>query len=98
VTDVIYIELGAGAAELRRMHAAMSAGALEAPEPFAYHPHITLAQELPQEQVAAAEGLARRQWREYKGERRFQAATATFVQNTQGNCWIDLADYSLKKT
>ena len=98
VTEVIYIELGAGAGELRRMHAAMSTGALEFPEPFPYHPHITLAQELPHEQVAAADELARRRWREFEGERRFRAARATFVQNTPGNCWVDLAEYSLKKT
>ena len=98
VTEVIYIELGAGAGELRRMHAAMSTGALEFPEPFPYHPHITLAQELPHEQVAAADELARRRWREFEGERRFRAAKATFVQNTPGNCWVDLAEYSLKKT
>ena len=98
VTEVIYIELGAGAGELRRMHSALSAGPLEFPEPFPYHPHITLAQELPHEQVAAADELARRRWREFEGERRFQAAKATFVQNTPGNCWLDLAEYSLRKT
>ena len=97
VTEVIYIELGAGAEQLRRMHAAMNAGPLEFPEPFAYHPHITLAQELPHEQVAAADELARRRWRGFEGERRFQAARATFVQNTLGNCWVDLAEYSLRK-
>ena len=98
VTEVIYIELGAGADQLRRMHAAMSSGPLEFPEPFPYHPHITLAQELPHEQVAAADELARRRWRGFEGERRFQAARATFVQNTLGNCWLDLAEYALRKT
>ncbi len=98
VTEVIYIELGAGAGELRRMHAAINGGPLEFPEPFPYYPHITLAQELPHEQMAAAEELARRRWREFEGERRFRAAKATFVQNTLGNCWIDLAEYSLRKT
>src|ERR1035437_5882723 len=47
VTNVIYIEISAGAADLRRMHAALNAGALEFEEPFPYHPHITLAQEIP---------------------------------------------------
>src|SRR5580692_4864485 len=46
VTDVIYIEVGRGAAELRRIHEAMNAGSLEFQDPFPYHPHITLAQEL----------------------------------------------------
>jgi hypothetical protein len=76
----------------------MNSGPLEFLEPFPYHPHITLAQELPHEHVVAAEELARRRWREFEGERRFQAGGATFVQNTLGNCWIDLAEYSLKKS
>jgi 2'-5' RNA ligase superfamily len=96
VTDVIYIEVGGGTDQLRRMHAAMSTGPLEFPEPFPYHPHITLAQELPHEQVAATETLARRRWDEFQGERKFKAAHATFVQNSLGDRWVDLAEYSLK--
>ena len=42
VTDVIYIQVGAGAAELRRMHVAMNAGTLEFKDPFPYHPHIKI--------------------------------------------------------
>ena len=63
VTDVIYLEVGEGAAELRRMHAAMNSGALEFDEPFAYHPHITLAQEVPRDDVPAAYELATRRWK-----------------------------------
>ena len=55
VTNVIYLELGQGAAEMFRMHAAMNSQALEFDEPFAYHPHITLAQEIPPGEVAAVE-------------------------------------------
>ena len=95
VTDVIYIEVGAGAAELRRMHAAMNAGTLEFQDPFPYHPHITLAQEIPPEQVAATNELAQRRWAEFQGERRFRVERAVFVQNTLNNCWIALAEYSL---
>src|ERR1700736_696037 len=47
VTNVIYIEVGAGAADLHHMHKAVNRDALAFDEPFAYHPHITLAQELP---------------------------------------------------
>jgi hypothetical protein len=95
VTDVIHIAVGAGAAELCGMHAAMNAGTLEFRDPFPYHPHITLAQELPREQVASTERLARRLWRDFSGDRRFRVEQAVFVQNTLNNCWIDLAEYSL---
>jgi 2'-5' RNA ligase len=93
VTNVVYLEIGKGAAELVGMHGAMCHGALRFDEPFAYHPHITLAQEVPADSVAEVHETARRRWREYRGERSFQAEQAVFVQNTLTNCWIDLAEY-----
>lgn len=95
VTDVVYIELGAGAAELRRMHAAMNRSALDFVEPFLYHPHLTLAQEIAHPDVAAVRDLADERWRHYEGPRRFRAERAVLVQNTLTNRWIDLAEYSL---
>src|SRR5690348_13580417 len=47
VTNVIYIEVAQGKTELYRMHQALANHDLAFPEPFPYHPHITLAQELP---------------------------------------------------
>jgi len=95
VTNVIYLELGQGAAEMCGIHTAMNSQALEFDEPFAYHPHITLAQELPIGKVAEVSEMAARCWREYAGKRSFCAEHAVFVQNTLSNCWIDLAEYSL---
>ena len=96
-TEVIYIEIGAGAGELRNMHRGMNSATLEFEEPFPYHPHITLAQELAPGQVTAVNQLARRRWQEFQGERRFGVGEAVFVQNTLHDCWIDLAGYSLGK-
>jgi 2'-5' RNA ligase len=95
LTGVVYIELGKGGDELGRMHAAMNTTALAFHEPFVYHPHITLAQELPIGTVAEVSEMAARRWREYPGKRSFCAEHAVFVQNTLSNCWIDLAEYSL---
>ncbi len=95
VTDVVYIELGAGASELRRMHAAMNRSVLDFDEPYEYHPHLTLAQEITHENVVRVRDLAVQRWREYNGPRRFRADRAVLVQNTMNNCWIDLAEYSL---
>jgi 2'-5' RNA ligase len=92
---VIYIEIGAGAQELYQLHSVMNTSALEFAEPFPYHPHITLAQEVPHEQVGELTELARRRWAEYTGSRTFRAERAVFVQNTLENCWLDLAEYSL---
>jgi len=94
-TDVIYIEIGSGASELYSLHAAMNRSALAFHEPYEYHPHITIAQEIPHDRVDEMVELARRQWREYTGPRTFRAERAVFVQNTCENCWVDLAEYAL---
>jgi 2'-5' RNA ligase len=95
VTDVIYLGVGRGGAELKRVHQIMNSGALAFQEPFAYHPHITLAQELPCDKVAAIREMARTLWHEYPGPRSFRADHAAFVQNSLANEWIDLAQYAL---
>jgi 2'-5' RNA ligase len=94
-TEVIYIGIGGGGSELADLHAAMNSGALAFAEPYEYHPHITLAQEIPHERVEELTALARRRWEEYEGPRTFRAERAVFVQNTVDNCWVDLAEYLL---
>jgi hypothetical protein len=94
-TDVIYIEVGAGATDLRRMHQSMNSNCLHCCERFDYHPHITLAQEIPDGRVAEVHELARRRWAEYRGPRSFTADRAVFVRNTRLNRWIDLAELTL---
>jgi 2'-5' RNA ligase len=94
-TNVIYVELRSGREELSSMHDALNGKALVFEEPFVYHPHVTLAQEIPPGEVAAVHELAGRRWKEFQGERVFQADHAAFVQSTAGNCWIDLANFAL---
>ena len=98
VTDVIYLEVGAGAAELCDIHEAMNANSLAFKEPFAYHPHVTLAQDLPHQAIADVLELAKRRWQEFRGGRRFRAERAVFVQNTISDRWLDLAEYRLGST
>jgi 2'-5' RNA ligase len=95
VTNVIYLELGQGAPEMFRIHDAMNSEALAFDEPFAYHPHITLAQEIPPGEVESVNRKANELWDAYTGPRTFRAERTAFVQNTLGNCWIDLAEFSL---
>src|SRR5579872_3085837 len=81
VTNVIYIGVGGGSAQLRLMHAATNAASLAFEEPFVYHPHTTLAQEIPHDQVQHTHDLATRRWNEFRGERHFRAGHAVLVQN-----------------
>jgi 2'-5' RNA ligase len=94
-TDVIYIGIGRGATELDRMHTALNSDVLAFPEPYLYHPHVTLAQEVSHDRVPELCERASRYWSEYRGSHVFRAERAMFVQNTVDNCWADLAEYSL---
>jgi hypothetical protein len=94
-TDVIYLEVGEGADELRKMHREMNTRALEFYEPYPYHPHVTLAQEIVPGRVPELHERALRRWREYNGPRRFRAEEGVFVQSTIDECWLDLAKFSL---
>jgi len=95
LTNVVYLELGEGSRQMYALHQAMNTDALHFNEPFVYHPHITLAQEVPAAEVDSVRERARAMWAAFDGPRGFRAEHATFVQNTMGNCWIDLAEYSL---
>src|SRR5271157_2088842 len=46
ISDVIYVEIGAGGDRLKEMHAVLNTDCLSCHENFPYHPHVTLAQEL----------------------------------------------------
>ncbi len=97
VTNVIYLDLAAGREELLDMHASLNGDALAYAEPFAYHPHITLGQELTPEQFEAGLELCRKRWAEYTGPRSFPVETITFVKNS-GNCgWSDLKDVAMSR-
>jgi hypothetical protein len=96
VTNVIYIAVGVGLPDLHRMHGALNANSLQYAEPFAYHPHITLAQEIPAADHAAALALCQTRWREYSGPRNFPVETLTFVQNTTSCGWVDLSEAHLE--
>jgi hypothetical protein len=96
VTNVIYIGIGDGLTELHAMHGKFNAEALQYKEPFPYHPHITLAQEIPAADHAKVHELCLTRWREYDGPRQFPVETLTFVQNTSKCGWLDLAETHLE--
>lgn len=96
VTNVIYIAIGSGLADLHSTHAKMNGAGLRYTEPYPYHPHITLAQELTEAEHPAALQLCLERWKEYTGPRQFPVETLTFVQNTSNCGWIDLAEAHLE--
>jgi len=95
VSDVIYLAVGPDTDRLREMHAVLNSEGLEFAEPFEFVPHITLAQDLNPGEVSLLREVAEKRWAEYRGQRSFRVETITFVQNTEGNNWIDLGEYRL---
>jgi 2'-5' RNA ligase len=89
-TDVVYIELDQGSRELSEMHEQLNHGAVEYAEPYRFHPHITLAQNISPESVQETLRQARQFWSEWKGSVTFPVEELSFVQNTTGKVWLDL--------
>ena len=95
VSDVIYVRIAGGSGELKQMHDALHAGALQGPEDFPYHPHVTLAQELKSDEVDELVHVAGRRWAECPFPKNLRVEKVVFVQSTGGNEWVDLAECEL---
>ena len=95
VSDVIYVNLEEGGEQLRLMHDVLAVDGLEFTEQFAYHPHITLAQELKPDELDELVAVARARWAEFALDKSFRVEKIAFVQNTRRNEWIDLAECAL---
>ncbi|WP_074788512.1 2'-5' RNA ligase family protein [Austwickia chelonae] len=55
VTQVSYLRVRTGAEECRALSAAICSGPLDAPQRYPYHPHVTLAHDLPEDVLDRAE-------------------------------------------
>jgi len=99
VSQAIYLSLARGADAIERLHHRLNAGQLEFAEPFTFHPHVTLAQEVKPERLDEVVAHARKVWQEWNGARRFLAERLVFVQNGVSenglSQWIDLAKCDL---
>ena len=94
-TNVVYLSIANGFHDLHRIHRRLNQNALQFAEPYPYHPHITLAQGLPAEQVKDVVARARGRWDDYRGPRYFPCHSMYFVQGTSDSKWIDLAEVRL---
>jgi 2'-5' RNA ligase len=98
VSDVIYIQITTGSAELNEMHAAMNAEGLRCQEDFAYQPHVTLAQDLKPDEVDELVRVARSRWADCPCPKTFRLEKVVFVQNTCRNEWVDLGECELGRS
>jgi 2'-5' RNA ligase len=94
-TGVIYVAIGTGMNELKRMHLRLHQSSLASPESQVYHPHVTLAQDFPPEKLGDMGRLAKQRWAEFSSPHSFNVECLTFVQNTTTNQWLDLEEFPL---
>ncbi|HLG95656.1 MAG TPA: 2'-5' RNA ligase family protein [Bryobacteraceae bacterium] len=95
VSDVIYVGVEKGSEQLRHLHDGLAVEGLQSREEFAYHPHVTLAQDLKPDELDELLTVARARWAEVPFEKTFRIEKLVFVQNTRTNEWIDLAECAL---
>jgi 2'-5' RNA ligase len=95
VSDVIYIGVGRGREDLERLHADLNVEGLKFAEPYPYHPHVTLAQELKGDEVDELARVARARWAESDVPKVFRVEEVFFVQNTRRKQWLDLGESAL---
>jgi 2'-5' RNA ligase len=92
---VVYVSVTVGRADLERMHNALNTGAVAFEEPFPYHPHITLAQDISPDAIETVLERARDFWNRWPHPRSFVVENLTVVQNTADNCWFDVDEVHL---
>lgn len=90
-SHVVYLGLASGAGELRRLYGALNCGCLEYTEPFPYHPHITLAQNILPEDAERMALIAKERWARYAGPRGFMVSVLSLVQHVAPSIWADVA-------
>ena len=95
VSDVIHVSIGRGREELERLHTELNVDGLKFAEPYPYHPHVTLAQELKSDEVDELARVARARWAESTVPKTFRVDEVFFVQNTRRKQWLDLGESAL---
>jgi len=94
-TQVIYLSVTKGSAELSSMHGVLNTGLLACQEPFEYVPHVTLGQQLRPDTFQQCLELARRRWAEFGPPPPLRIDTLTLVQQRADGAWHDLAELAL---
>jgi len=95
VSNVIYLSIAQGESELRALNQALDRGPLRFQTEFSYHPHITLAQDIPLPDVEKLLLFAQKEWANYAGERRFLIDSLWLVQNVMPDIWLECGVFPL---
>jgi 2'-5' RNA ligase len=94
-TPVVFIRVAHAAYKMRELHDRLNTGPFLFDEPWPYMPHLTLIKSEEPERAQAVLAGIRQRWADYQGSRRIFIDELTFVRQTQGPHWDDLAPIQL---
>ena len=90
VSDVVFVVVAAGIAQCEQLEARVRSGPLARETRFPYHPHVTVAHDIPHPGLDAAyAGLA-------GFDARFPVAGFTVFQQETGGVWVPRKDFALR--
>jgi len=81
-SHVIFLQLSTGASEIEILHQRLNTGKANYPEPWKFHPHVTLAHGVCAEKFQATSIDARARWAEYCGPRSFSMTQLDWVKTS----------------
>jgi 2'-5' RNA ligase len=90
-TPVVFVRIAHAAYKMRELHDRLNTGPFLGEEPWPYMPHLTIIKsDEPEHAQEVLDGI-RQRWAEYQGPRQLLIGELTFVRQTQGPHWEDLA-------
>jgi 2'-5' RNA ligase len=95
VSNVIYLSIEEGESRLRELNHALDRDDLRFETAFSYHPHITLAQDIPPPDVGPLHAVAQAAWEAYRGDRAFLVDSLWLVQNVMPDIWLECGLFPL---
>ena len=94
-TPVVFIQVAHAAYKMRELHDRLNTGPFLFDEPWPYMPHLTIIKSEEPEHAQDVLAGIRRRWADYPGSRHILIEELTFVRQTQGPHWEDLAPIQL---
>ena len=91
VTPTVFIRVAHAAVRMQELHDQLNRDGVCCTEQLPYVPHLTIAKMGSEEQAWRAFEVARRRWAKYTGSRHIVLEELTFVRESDGNRWVDLA-------
>jgi len=95
-TPVVFIRIAHAGYKMRELHDRLNTGPFLFDEPWPYMPHLTIIKSEEPERAQEVLAVIRRRWAAYPGPRRVLIEELTFVRQTQGPHWEDLAPIPLR--